>query len=38
MGLDEMELVNPITWRPDERGKFASEEVRRSIDALGGAD
>lgn len=38
VGLDEMELVDPITWRPDERGKFASEEVRHSVAALGGAD
>lgn len=38
VGLDEMELVDPITWRPDERGKFASEEARRSVNELGGAD
>ncbi len=38
VGLDEMELVDPITWRPDGRGKFASEETRRMIDELGGAE
>ena len=37
VGLDEMELVDPITWRPDERGKFASDEVRDSVNKLGGA-
>ena len=35
VGLDEMELVDPVEWRPDGRGTFASAEVRASIDALG---
>ena len=34
VGLDEMELVDPVEWRPDGRGTFASAEVRASIDAL----
>ena len=34
VGLDEMELVDPIAWRYDGRGAFASEEVRASIAAL----
>ncbi|MCE2473898.1 MAG: polysaccharide deacetylase family protein [Anaerolineae bacterium] len=35
VGLDEMELVDPIEWRPDGRGDFASDEVRTAIDKLG---
>ncbi len=35
VGLDEMELVDPIEWRPDGRGAFASPEVRSTIDKLG---
>ncbi len=35
VGLDEMELVDPIEWRPDGRGAFASDEVRTAIDKLG---
>ncbi len=35
VGLDEMELVDPIEWRPDGRGNFASDEVRSTIDKLG---
>jgi len=37
VGLDEMELVDPIVWRQDERGKFGSPEVRDTIRNLGGA-
>ncbi len=36
VGLDEMELVDPIRWRPDGRGTFATDEARRVIDELGG--
>jgi peptidoglycan/xylan/chitin deacetylase (PgdA/CDA1 family) len=36
VGLDDMELVDPIEWRPDERGTFASPEVRSAIQGLGG--
>jgi len=36
VGLDEMELVEPIEWQPDERGTFASPEVRAAIHGLGG--
>ena len=35
VGLDEMELVDPVEWHPDGRGTFASAEVRASINALG---
>ncbi len=35
VGLDEMELVDPVTWRPDGRGNFASDEARTMIDKLG---
>lgn len=34
-GLDEMELVDAIEWRPDGRGNFASPETRAAIEALG---
>lgn len=36
VGLDEMELVAPVEWKPDERGTFASPEVRSAIEGLGG--
>ena len=36
VGLDEMELVDPIRWRPDGRGTFGSPEVRAAIEGLGG--
>lgn len=36
VGLDEMELVDPIEWRPDGRGTFGSPEVRAAIEGLGG--
>ena len=35
VGLDEMELVDPVEWRPDGRGTFASDAVRTMIDSLG---
>ena len=35
VGLDEMELVDPVEWRPDGRGTFASGAVRTMIDKLG---
>ena len=35
VGLDEMELVDPIAWRPDGRGYFASDDARSLIDTLG---
>lgn len=35
VGLDEMELVDPVTWRPDGRGHFASDEVRSMVEKLG---
>ena len=35
VGLDEMELVDPVEWKPDERGNFASPEVRSAIHGLG---
>lgn len=35
VGLDEMELVDPVEWRPDGRGNFASDAVRTMIDQLG---
>lgn len=35
VGLDEMELVDPIEWRQDDRGKFGSDEVRDAIRKLG---
>ena len=35
VGLDEMELVDPVVWRPDGRGTFASDAVRSMIDTLG---
>ena len=36
VGLDEMELVDPVEWRPDGRGTFGSPEVRSAIEGLGG--
>lgn len=36
VGLDEMELVDPIEWIPDERGMVASPEMREIINQLGG--
>lgn len=35
VGLDEMELVDPVEWRPDGRGAFASAAVRSMIENLG---
>jgi peptidoglycan/xylan/chitin deacetylase (PgdA/CDA1 family) len=35
VGLDELELADPVAWQPDERGNFASPEVRSAIHALG---
>lgn len=35
VGLDEMELINPIEWKPEERGTYASPEVRAAIEGLG---
>ena len=35
VGLDEMELVDPVEWRPDGRGAFASDEARAMINRLG---
>ena len=34
VGLDEMELVDPVEWKPNERGNFASPEVRSAIHGL----
>lgn len=36
VGLDDMELVDPIEWIPDERGLVASPEMRAAIKALAG--
>jgi len=36
VGLDEMELVDPILWQPDGRGTFGSPEVRAAVEGLGG--
>ena len=36
VGLDEMDLVDPIEWKPDGRGTFGSPEVREAIEGLGG--
>ncbi len=36
VGLDEMELVDPIEWRHDGRGTFATPEAREAIEGLGG--
>ena len=36
VGLDQMDLVDPIQWRPDGRGTFGSAEVRAAIEGLGG--
>ena len=35
VGLDEMELVDPVVWKPDGRGTFASDEARAIVDKLG---
>lgn len=35
VGLDEMELVDPIEWQPDGRGAFATPEVRAAVEGLG---
>ena len=35
VGLDEMELLDPVEWRPDGRGNFASDEVRAMIEKFG---
>ncbi|MCY3833400.1 MAG: polysaccharide deacetylase family protein [Chloroflexi bacterium] len=35
VGLDEMEFVDPIEWRPDGRGTFASSAARAAIERLG---
>ena len=35
VGLDEMELVDPIEWQPDGRGTFATPETRAAIESLG---
>ncbi len=35
VSLDEMELVDPVAWRPDGRGAFASDEARAMVDKLG---
>lgn len=35
VGLDELELVEPITWKPDGRGTFAAPEVQDAIEKLG---
>jgi peptidoglycan-N-acetylglucosamine deacetylase len=34
VGLDEMELVDAIEWQPDERGTFASPQMRQEINSL----
>ena len=31
VSLDRMTLVEPITWQPDERGLYASPEIRNAI-------
>ena len=36
VGLDDMELTDPITWQPDGRGTFASAEARAVIEGLAG--
>ena len=36
VGLDDIELVDPIEWRPDGRGTFASPETRKIVEGLGG--
>ena len=35
VGLDEMTLVEPTLWQPDERATYASQEVRDAIYSLG---
>lgn len=35
VGLDEMELVDPIKWKPDGRGAFASAEIQAETKNLG---
>lgn len=35
VGLDEMELVDPVEWRPDGRGTFASDAVRSMVNKIG---
>ncbi len=35
VGLDEMELVDPVEWRPDGRGTFASAAVRSMVNKIG---
>jgi len=37
VGLDEMTLVEPLRWQPDERAMYASPEVREAIYSLGAA-
>lgn len=34
VGLDEMELVDRVEWQPGERGRYASPEIRSSMDKL----
>ena len=38
VGLDELELVEPVVWRPDGRGTFASPAAKAAIEAQGRAD
>ena len=33
VGLDEMELVEPIEWQPDGRGNFASPSIKAAIES-----
>lgn len=35
VSLDEMELVDPVAWRPDGRGALASDEARAMVYKLG---
>ena len=35
VGLDEMTLVDPVEWQPDERALYASAELRAAVYALG---
>ena len=34
VGLDEMEFVDPVEWKPDGRGMFASPEMKAVVERL----
>ena len=37
VGLDDMTMVEPTLWQPDDRAMYASQEVRDAIFSLGSA-